>query len=191
MHMQTQVAGVSDMDEGEVGRMASPPTTLSGRIERLFAVSRPPHAPDRMWRNSEVVAACRTAGRDLSESHLSELRRGVKSNPTTKTLEALAWFFEVRVGWFIDDELAKTIEQQLIERAERSDQLIAEAKEAQKQEREAALELQRALRHSGVTRVAHRGAGGNPRERANMMRALARALLEEDEADSGGSSGQQ
>ncbi|MBP2371965.1 hypothetical protein [Pseudonocardia parietis] len=188
--MQTQAAEASDMDEGEVGRMASPPPTLSGRIERLFEVSRPPHAPARMWRNSEVVAACRAAGLDLSESHLSELRRGIKSNPTRKTLDALAWFFEVRVGWFLDDELAMEIEQHLIERAERLERLIAEAKEAQEQEREAALELQRALRYSGVTRVAHRGAGGNARERANMMRALARALLDDDEDDPG-SAGQQ
>lgn len=121
--MQTQAAEASDMDESEVERMASPPPTLSGRIERLFEVSRPPHAPDRMWRNSEVVAACRAAGLDLSESHLSELRRGIKSNPTRKTLDALAWFFEVRVGWFLDDELAMEIEQQLIERAERLERL--------------------------------------------------------------------
>lgn len=167
--------------------VASLPPTLDGRIERLFEVSRPPSAPDRQWRNSEVAAACRAAGRDLSDSHLSELRRGVKKNPTMRTLDALAWFFDVRVGWFVDDESAAAVDVELQERARRLAEAQAEAQAIEAAEREAAKDLQRALRESGVTRTAHRGAGNSSRRRADMMRALARALR--DEAGPGGGEG--
>lgn len=168
------------MDEGKRSDVASPLPTLAARLERLFEVSRPSQAPTRRWRNSEVVATCRANGRDLSESHLSELRRGIKTNPTMKTLETLAWFFGVRVGYLIDDEVAEADEQELAERARRLQAALVEAQEAEKLEREAALDLQQALRESGVTRVAHRGARGNARQRAQMMQALARALREGD-----------
>lgn len=171
------------MTEGEGGSVASPPTTFAARIERLFDASRPPSAPTRQWRNSEVVAACRASGRDLSESLLSELRRGIKRNPTTKTLEAIAWFFNVRVGYLIDDTADPAIERELAERARRREAALAEAEEAAGLEREAALELQRAMREAGVTRAAHRGARGNPRKRAKMMQALAKALRDEDADD--------
>jgi transcriptional regulator with XRE-family HTH domain len=166
-----------------VDSVASLPPTLDARIERLFEVTRPPRAPERPWRNSEVVAACRANGRDMSESHLSELRRGVKTNPTMKTLEALAWFFGVRVGYFIDDAVAEQVEHELEERAARLAAVLAEAQEAESLERDAARELQRALRESGVTKMAHRGVGGSSRERATMMRALAKALMDDDPDD--------
>jgi len=160
--------------------------TLAERLERLFAVSRPPHAPERPWRNNEVVAACKADGRELSESHLSELRRGVKRNPTMRTLEALAWFFGVRVGYFVDPEVAEEVERELDERASRLAAKVDEERRAQEEERAAALALQQAIRESGVTKAAHRAGGGRDRrQRASMMRALARALLEDEDGDVG------
>ncbi|MCF7547362.1 hypothetical protein [Pseudonocardia sp. WMMC193] len=158
--------------------------TLAQRLERLFDVNRPPHAPQRPWRNNEVVAACRAEGREISESHLSELRRGVKRNPTMRTLEALSWFFDVRIGYFVDPDVAEQVDRELDERAAQLESHIAAERAAQEEERAAALELQKALRASGVTKAAHRGASGggaDSRERASMMRALARALLDDDE----------
>lgn len=163
--------------------MTSPPPTLAARIERLFEVSRPPKTPNRQWRNSEVVVACRANGRDMSESHLSELRRGVKTNPTMKTLESVAWFFGVRVGYFVDDAVAVEVERELEQRERELAALLAETEEAHRLERDAARDLQRALRESGVTRTAHRGTGGSSRERAELMRALARALTDSDDSD--------
>jgi transcriptional regulator with XRE-family HTH domain len=165
-------------------RAGGAPQTLAACLERLFEVHRPLHAPARRWRNNEVVAACRADGRELSESHLSELRRGVKRNPTMRTLEALAWFFDVRVGYFVDPEVAVEVERELDERASLLESKLEADQKAQEDEREAALELQRALRASGVTKTAHRGVVGegvDRRERASMMRALARALLDDDD----------
>jgi transcriptional regulator with XRE-family HTH domain len=167
----------------------SPPPTLAGRIERLFAVHRPPDDPERHWRNSEVIAATRAAGRDLSESHLSELRRGIKTNPTMKTLDAIATFFDVRVGYFVDDAVAIDVERELCSRQEQFEARALQRRVDLEAEQLAARELQRALRLSGVTKSAHRGGGGDPRQRAEMMRALARVLLEDDESAGDGDQG--
>lgn len=162
--------------------MSSPPSSLAHRLERLYQIHRPPHAPERMWRNSEVVAACRRRGYEMSESHLSELRRGIKQNPTMKTLEALAWFFEVRPGYLADSTVSPEDEAELQRRAAAVEARLAEQREALEAERLAALELQKAIRVSGVTKAAHRGLPGPARQRANMMKALARALLEPTES---------
>lgn len=164
---------------GAVAQQAS----LSGRLNRLFEVHRPPDAPERMWRNSEVVAACKANGREFSESHLSELRRGVKQNPTVRTLEALAWFFDVSIGYFTDPAVAAELE---LELAVREAKLVAQLnadREAREAEVAAAQVLQQAMRDSGVTKMTHRsvGTGEARRERAAMMLALARLLNAETE----------
>ena len=169
----------SEPDQGGEQR---PPSTLAGRLERLFEVRRPPADRARHWRNSEVVAICKADGRDISESHLSELRRGIKTNPTMRLLETLAWFFEVGVGYFTDETVAATTYARL---REEEAALTAEL-EADRTAREdvaaAARELQQAMKESGVTKMGHRAASaGHPREQASMMRALAKALREDDE----------
>ena len=150
---------------------------LGDRLNRLFDVTGPATVPERAWRNSEVAAVCRAHGRELSESHLSELRRGVKRNPTLRTLETLAWFFGVPVSFFTDAG-EHDVEQELRARREKRD---AE-KLAREEARAAALELQEALRRSGVTRTASRGlqASTDWQERAEAMRALTRLLAEDD-----------
>lgn len=156
---------------------------LSERINRLFEVHRPPRDPQREYYNKEVVAACKKSGRDLSEAHLSELRRGIKHNPSLRVLEALSWFFQVRVGYFTDTQTAAEVD---VELAVRESQLKARQQEhraAQEDLAEAANELQRAMRVSGVTKTAHRGVAGSAkaRERAAMMRNLARIILEDED----------
>ncbi|GAY12566.1 hypothetical protein TOK_1054 [Pseudonocardia sp. N23] len=102
-----------------------------------------------------------------------------------RTLDALAWFFDVRVGYFVDPDVAREVERELDERAARLASKVEEERRAQEEERDAALALQKAIRESGVTKAAHRaGDGRNRRQRASMMRALARALIEDENEDS-------
>lgn len=161
-----------------------PQGSLSEQLNRLFDVLRPARSPERAYTNREVVTACRAEGWDLSESHLSELRRGVKQNPTVRTLKAVAWFFEVPVGYFTDPAVTAEVERTLAEREQRLQQQLKDSREAQDELRNAARELQEALRASGVTKTARRDAAGDARsarERASMMRALARALADDDD----------
>ncbi|MFC0107490.1 hypothetical protein [Kibdelosporangium aridum] len=167
---------------------AQPPGSLGAQLNRLFEVLRPAGSPDRTFTNREVVTACRAEGWDLSESHLSELRRGVKQNPTLRTLKAVAWFFDVPVGYFTDPAVTAEVERGLVEREQRLHEQLAESRQAQDELRNAAKELQEALRASGVTRTARRDAAGNARtarEQASMMRALAKALVDDDDEDDG------
>ncbi|RZS44487.1 helix-turn-helix protein [Herbihabitans rhizosphaerae] len=163
----------------------SPPLkSLSEQLNRLFEVRRPAERPDRPHTNRDVVTACKAAGWELSESHLSELRRGVKANPTLRTLRAIADFFEVPVGYFTDPAVAEEVERDLAEAERRLRSTLAAQQRAQDDLRAAVHELQQALRDSGVTKTAHRNAAGDARaarEQASMMRALARALTSEDE----------
>jgi transcriptional regulator with XRE-family HTH domain len=164
--------------------MSDRPDSLSAQLNRLFEALRPPDSPERAFTNREVVTACRAEGWDMSESHLSELRRGVKQNPTLRTLKAVAWFFDVPVGYFTDPEVTAEVDRTLAERERRLRQQLDESRAAQDELRNAAKELQDALRASGVTRTARRDAAGNARtarEQASMMRALAKALVEDDE----------
>lgn len=158
-------------------------TTLSDRLNRLFDVRRPADAPERSYTNREVVTACKAAGFELSESHLSELRRGVKQNPTLRTLQSIASFFQVQVGYFTDTEIPAEVDHELAEQAARLAKTLATNQAAQDELRAATQELQQAMRDSGVTKMAHRGMvnARTAREQASMMRALAKALTAIDD----------
>jgi transcriptional regulator with XRE-family HTH domain len=163
-----------------------PPGSLGEQLNRLFEVLRPVRSPERTFTNREVVTACRAEGWDLSESHLSELRRGIKQNPTVRTLKAVAWFFDVPVGYFTDPAVTAEVERDLLDREQRLRQQLSDSREAQDDLRTAARELQDALRASGVTKTARRDAAGNARsarEQASMMRALAKALVDDEDDD--------
>ena len=161
-------------------------TTLSDRLNRLFDVRRPAEAPERAYTNREVVTACKAAGFELSESHLSELRRGVKQNPTLRTLQAIASFFQVQVGYFTDTEIPADVDRELTDQSERLAKAVATNQAAQDELRSATQELRQAMRDSGVTKMAPRGIvnARTAREQASMMRALAKALtaIDDDKA---------
>lgn len=175
----------SAAESSVAGPEAAPPPTLAGRINRLFEVHHPPESPEREYRNSEVVAQCRAAGRDISDTALSELRRGVKRNPSMRVLQTLAWFFHINPAYFFDDAAAQTIERELAEREDRLQRAIERDRRGREDLRQAALELQDAIRASGATKVAHRGINSrrSPAEQARMMRKLAAFLLEEDDEE--------
>ncbi|MGH3897600.1 MAG: helix-turn-helix domain-containing protein [Pseudonocardiaceae bacterium] len=128
--------------------------SIAERLNRLFIAIRP-SGENREYQGKEVVAAIRAAGGEMSESYLSELRRGIKPNPTIRHLDALAEFFGVRPGYFTDD-------------------LVAEEVEAE-------LELRSAMRKANVKDLALRVANLGLVERAAMNRLLAQIITEHDE----------
>lgn len=134
---------------------SGPRNTIADKINYLFRVVRPP-GEDREYTGREVVAAISAAGGKISASHLSELRRGVKSNPTVRVLDGLAQFFGVRVAYFVDD-------QGIVE------------------EVESELELRAAMRDAQVRDVALRVAGLDPRQRSAMHRLLAEIIRENED----------
>jgi transcriptional regulator with XRE-family HTH domain len=129
--------------------------SLADKLNYLFTIVRPPD-DDREYTGREVVAAITAAGGEISASHLSELRRGLKTNPTVRVLEGLAQFFQVRVAYFLDDPKAT-------------------------EEVEAELELHKAMRDAQVRDVALRVAGLAPSQRSAMYRLLAEIIRENDD----------
>ena len=86
------------------GEHDSAPVTvdLAARIETLFRLRlRPDGAP---WSLRQVSSAAKTRGVTLSVGFLHDLRRGVKDNPSKQQLECLAGIFDVRPGYFFDDD---------------------------------------------------------------------------------------
>ena len=125
-------------------------SSLADKLNFLFAHVRP-EGSTREYTGREVTEAVRAQGAELSQSHLSELRRGIKTNPTARVLQALARFFEVRVGFFFDDP-----------------QMV--------QEVQAEIELRAAMRDAQVHDVAWRVAGLRPEQRTAMFRLLTDVL---------------
>lgn len=139
-------------DASRAGGQNEPPP-LADKLNHLFAVVRRPDGGE--YYGKHVVAAVRETGVELSASHLSELRRGIKSNPTVRVLQALANFFEVRVSYFFDDPAA------------------VEQTEKELEQRAAELELRAAMRDARVQQMAHRAAGLSDTQRAAFQRVLA------------------
>lgn len=133
--------------------------SLADKLNHLFAMVRRPDGAE--YYGKDVVAAVRATGVELSASHLSELRRGIKSNPTLRVLQALADFFEVRVSYFFDDPAA--VEQT-----------------------EAELELRAAMRDARVQQMAHRAADLSATQRAAFQRVLAEMVRETNQAPGDG-----
>lgn len=131
-----------------------PNLPLAELLRRLIAIVRRPDGTE--WTGKDIVATARANDVELSESHLSELRRGVKTNPTMRVLVALADVFEVPVAYFFGDP-------QIVE------------------ETEAELELRAAMRDAQVIQVAARAADLSPAQRAAFQRVLTSTLREETE----------
>ncbi|HJT02835.1 MAG TPA: XRE family transcriptional regulator [Pseudonocardiaceae bacterium] len=128
---------------------------LADKLNYLFTVVRPPGA-DREYTGREVVAAINEAGGEISASHLSELRRGLKTNPTVRVLDGLAQFFGIRVAYFLDDPKVT-------------------------EEVEAELELRKAMHDAQVRDVALRVAGLTASQRSAMYRLLAEIIREHND----------
>jgi len=80
------------------GRVSVEVDTFVGRLNRLFAVVYPPGRGP--YRNFEVTQALAGRGSVLSAPYLSQLRRGLRSRPSARTVEMLAVFFGVQAEYF-------------------------------------------------------------------------------------------
>lgn len=110
-------------------------STLADKLDRLFTTVRP--APGKEYSSAEVAAAIAEAGGPtISSTYVWQLRKGTRDNPTKLHLEALAGFFGVSAAYFLDDEVAATLD--------------------------AELELVAAIRDTSIRRIAQRSAGLSP-----------------------------
>lgn len=137
--------------------------SLAERINYLFASVTPDGGERAEYTGQEVIAWLRQHGYELSASHLSELRRGIKANPTMRVIDGLARFFAVRVGFLHGDPDAVR-------------DVIAE------------LRLRRALREAQVTDIAARVAGLDPAQRHAVADFITQIVYEQDSGKRGADS---
>ncbi len=125
------------MDDAARGGTAVPgPATVAARLDRLFTMVTRPDGSEFSYREvAEAIAAA--GGPTISASYIWQLRTGGKDNPTKKHMEALATFFGVPAGYFLQAEAE------------------AEAVEAE-------VGLLKAMRDAGVRDVALRVSGLSP-----------------------------
>ena len=82
---------------------------LAQRLDTLFRTVHPPGKKE--YSNDAVAEAIRAAGVPrVSGAYLQQLRNGVKDNPSTRLLEALAAFFGVETAYFFHDEEAAQVD---------------------------------------------------------------------------------
>jgi transcriptional regulator with XRE-family HTH domain len=92
--------------------MAEDPNSSDGRLaERLDRLFRSVHPPGKKEYSNDAVAEALTAtGVKVSGAYLQQLRNGVKDNPSTRLLEALAAYFGVPTAYFFQDEEAAQVD---------------------------------------------------------------------------------
>ncbi|WP_433531208.1 hypothetical protein ACQPYA_03615 [Micromonospora sp. CA-263727] len=77
------------------------PSLLATRLRELFQTAPPGRGP---YTEKEVASALTDSGHRISAEGIKRLLRSPNPNPTTKTLQALATFFDVTVGYLLGDE---------------------------------------------------------------------------------------
>jgi transcriptional regulator with XRE-family HTH domain len=105
---------------------AMPMDTLARRLEYLFDSIRPTPdeigdtgEPNRRYTNKEIADKINAAARErpdgvtISAAYIGELRRGVATDPRTSHVQALAKAFGVHPGFFVDDDAARRVQQQI------------------------------------------------------------------------------
>jgi transcriptional regulator with XRE-family HTH domain len=137
-------------------REQAPRRSLADRLDHLFREIHP--AGRGPFSYHEVAQAIREqAGPDgptVSHGTLQQIRTGAKTNPTVKTLEAIAAFFGVPTAYFLDDTVADKVDARVRElKAGRAASLPEQESE----------ELADMLADRNVRAVAFRLAGLSPR----------------------------
>jgi transcriptional regulator with XRE-family HTH domain len=85
--------------------------TLADKINQLF---RTIHPRDRgPYSNEEVASSIRDGGESMSATYLWMLRRGERTNPTMRHLQALAGFFGVAPAYFFDEAVTRRTDRDL------------------------------------------------------------------------------
>ncbi|UWZ34100.1 helix-turn-helix transcriptional regulator [Dactylosporangium roseum] len=85
--------------------------TLAAKLDRLFRTVHPAGRAEYTY--EEVASAIRERGVMISHTYIWQLRKGNRDNPTKRHLEALAEFFGVNPAYFLDDDAARRIDDQL------------------------------------------------------------------------------
>ncbi|WP_238015679.1 XRE family transcriptional regulator [Dactylosporangium sp. AC04546] len=85
--------------------------TLASKLDRLFRTVHPAGRAEFTY--EEVATAIRDRGVMISHTYIWQLRKGARDNPTKRHLEALADFFGVNPAYFLDDDAARRIDEQL------------------------------------------------------------------------------
>jgi len=99
-----------DTASGTTADAGMPP--LARKIDFLFRAVHP--AGRGPYTHQEAAAAIEDlTGEKVSHNTLWKLRTGKHDNPTKRVLEALAAFFGVPPAYFFDDEVFKTVEEQV------------------------------------------------------------------------------
>jgi ESX-1-secreted protein regulator len=86
--------------------------SIAEKLDRLFRQVRP--AGQAEFSYTAVAEAIRAQqGVSISHTYIWQLRTGRRANPTVQHLSALARFFGVPVAYFLDDEVARKVDDQL------------------------------------------------------------------------------
>lgn len=82
-----------------------PGDTRSTFAEKLHKLVDTVHPPGRSrYTQMEIVAGVKDLGGDLSQQYLSELLRGVRTDPSQRIVRHLAAFFGVTEEYFVDED---------------------------------------------------------------------------------------
>ncbi len=86
--------------------------TLADKLDRLFRTIHPRQRGEYTYKEVADEIGTR-GGPTISATYLWELRTGRKDNPTLKHVEALAQFFGVPPAYFLDEDAAQRINEEL------------------------------------------------------------------------------
>jgi transcriptional regulator with XRE-family HTH domain len=102
------------------------PGVLARRLEHLFTTVHPrDRGPYTLREVAEAINE--TAGEQLiSAAYLSQLRNGIKTEPSHSRLLAIAKFFGVDVAYFSDEQVAERTDEQLALLVALKDQAVRE-----------------------------------------------------------------
>ena len=120
--------------------------SIAGKLDRLFRRVRSVAGQAEPSYMAVAEAIRRDQGVPISHTYIWQLRTGRRDNPTVQHLTALARYFGVPVAYFLDDEQAARIDDQL--------------------------DLLRALADAGVTELALRAADVSPAGRATISELI-------------------
>lgn len=86
-------------------------SSLAGKLDRLFRQVRGAGQSEISY--MAVAEGIRQQGVQISHTYIWQLRTGRRDNPTLQHLRGLAAFFGVPVAYFLDDDEARKIDDQL------------------------------------------------------------------------------
>lgn len=110
--------------DGPTEQDLPPLDTLAARLEYLFDHIRPTpdelgnsDEPGRKYTNKEIAdkinLVSAETGVSISAAYIGELRRGVARDPRTSHVRALARAFDVNTGYFVEDDAARRVMEQI------------------------------------------------------------------------------